>query len=711
MHGRTRTRRPIRFRSTPGPIAATRPQQSVPWMNGNGVGALHPPSSLASRVLFLGLAVPRVSVVTVEEYQPRRVLISVLFTPAARTWSRTSPGPGTGRGTSLYSSLSRPPLPTVTTAFIVAARPSRSKRSGREDRLSPDDTEAVVCGHSGLFRTGGRPDQPQGIWDDPGAPSRSGVTMSLPVPYVHGARPERSTPVGRVARLPHPRTGAGGSPAGRTSEGFATMVVSDACIAAGLDRMARRRRCRPFAGRRQGRLAQSPGRARLPDPARVLPHDRRLRWRRSRRAGRRPAGRPTRRPSLDEAARSRAGRTRWSAARWRPPVAAASPTRSIGWPARRSAATRTSRCGSRSARRASPRTAPTASFAGLHDTELGLTADEVAPAVLRCWASLWSDRAIGYRTRRGLALDGGAMAVVVQALVPAAGRGGRLHPPSRHADAPTRCSSTPRPGLGEAMVSGLVTPDTIVIDKADRTRGRVHAGRSGGGPALADDALAELVGLCLDVERAFGAPVDIEAALARRRLVSPPGPTDHDTLRCDRDRRRDRPPTSRSPGSTPHDAELTWEWDDMHMPMAVTPLARRLRHILIGAGFAYGYERLERAVRGPGPGLERLCLLRRRHGRPRGRAGRGATSATPRPGARRSRSTDAYWRDRRVPELREIYDWVAARAGRDGMPADDLAAVWDEVWHASAAAGRSISTRSAGRTRSSTTWPTCTNRS
>ncbi|HLO35914.1 MAG TPA: PEP/pyruvate-binding domain-containing protein, partial [Candidatus Deferrimicrobium sp.] len=61
----------------------------------------------------------------------------------------------------------------------------------------------------------------------------------------------------------------------------------------------------------------------------------------------------------------------------------------------------------------------TASFAGLHDTELGLTADEVAPAVLRCWASLWSDRAIGYRTRRGLPLDGGAMAVVVQALVPA----------------------------------------------------------------------------------------------------------------------------------------------------------------------------------------------------------------------------------------------------------------------------------------------------
>jgi phosphoenolpyruvate synthase/pyruvate phosphate dikinase len=39
-------------------------------------------------------------------------------------------------------------------------------------------------------------------------------------------------------------------------------------------------------------------------------------------------------------------------------------------------------------------------------------------------------------------------------------------------------------------------------------------GESGGGPALADDVLAQLVALCLEVEAAFGAPVDIEAAHA-----------------------------------------------------------------------------------------------------------------------------------------------------------------------------------------------------
>jgi len=155
----------------------------------------------------------------------------------------------------------------------------------------------------------------------------------------------------------------------------------------------------------------------------------------------------------------------------------------------------------------------TASFAGLHDTELGLAADEVAPAVLRCWASLWSDRAIGYRSRRGLALDGGAMAVVVQGLVPAlaAAVAFTRHPVTGRSD---QILVNAAPGLGEAMVSGLVTPDTIVVDKAGRTVTEFTPGDQPGGPALSDEAVADLVGLCLDVERAFGAPMDIEAALA-----------------------------------------------------------------------------------------------------------------------------------------------------------------------------------------------------
>jgi len=154
-----------------------------------------------------------------------------------------------------------------------------------------------------------------------------------------------------------------------------------------------------------------------------------------------------------------------------------------------------------------------ASFAGLHDTELELTADEVAPAILRCWASLWSERAVGYRARRGLPLDGDAMAVVVQALVPA--RAAAIvftrHPVSGRSD---QLLINAAPGLGEAMVSGIVTPDTIVVDKATRAVSEFTAGESGGGPALADDVRDELVELSLEVERAFGAAVDIEAAHA-----------------------------------------------------------------------------------------------------------------------------------------------------------------------------------------------------
>ncbi len=154
-----------------------------------------------------------------------------------------------------------------------------------------------------------------------------------------------------------------------------------------------------------------------------------------------------------------------------------------------------------------------ASFAGLHDTELGLTADRIAPAVLRCWASLWSERAISYRARRGLALDGDAMAVVVQALVPA--RAAAIvftrHPVSGRSD---HLLINAAPGLGEAMVSGTITPDTIVVDKGTRAAVKFTPGDSGAGPALGDDVRDALIGLCLDVERGFGTPVDVEAALA-----------------------------------------------------------------------------------------------------------------------------------------------------------------------------------------------------
>ncbi len=155
-----------------------------------------------------------------------------------------------------------------------------------------------------------------------------------------------------------------------------------------------------------------------------------------------------------------------------------------------------------------------ASFAGLHETELGVAPDGVADAVRRCWASLWSSPAIVYRQRRGLALDGGAMAVIVQALVPAdaAAVVFTRHPVTGRTD---QLVVTAVRGLGDAMVSGTVTPDTWVVDRAtgatvDYTPGDRAGGQAGA--ALEAPLLDDLMRLALSVEQGFGAPVDIEAA-------------------------------------------------------------------------------------------------------------------------------------------------------------------------------------------------------
>ena len=153
------------------------------------------------------------------------------------------------------------------------------------------------------------------------------------------------------------------------------------------------------------------------------------------------------------------------------------------------------------------------SFAGMHDTELGVTRDEVVPAVRRCWASLWSERAIGYRKLRDLPLDGGAMAVVVQALVPASAAAVVFtrHPVTGRAD---QVLVNAVIGLGDSIVSGDVTPDMYVLEKD----GIVVCEKEVAGPGALDDGqLRQLAELSLHVEDRFGQPVDLEAAYADGR--------------------------------------------------------------------------------------------------------------------------------------------------------------------------------------------------
>jgi phosphoenolpyruvate synthase/pyruvate phosphate dikinase len=153
-----------------------------------------------------------------------------------------------------------------------------------------------------------------------------------------------------------------------------------------------------------------------------------------------------------------------------------------------------------------------ASYAGLHETELDVRPAEVPAAVRRCWASLRSPIATAYRARKGLPDDDLAMAVVVQALVPAdaAAVAFTRHPVTGGED---RLVITAVRGLGDAMVAGTVTPDTYEIDRSTRSVASFQPGDAGE-QALDASELAALVELALRVEALFGGPVDIEAAIA-----------------------------------------------------------------------------------------------------------------------------------------------------------------------------------------------------
>lgn len=108
---------------------------------------------------------------------------------------------------------------------------------------------------------------------------------------------------------------------------------------------------------------------------------------------------------------------------------------------------------------------PDASFAGQQDTYLWLTDyDDVAHHIRQCWASLYTSRAITYRLKNNIPEEGLSMAVAVQKMVNAtrAGVAMTLNPSNGDRSKVTIDASW---GVGEAVVSGTVTPDHIMLDK------------------------------------------------------------------------------------------------------------------------------------------------------------------------------------------------------------------------------------------------------
>jgi pyruvate,water dikinase len=183
-----------------------------------------------------------------------------------------------------------------------------------------------------------------------------------------------------------------------------------------------------------------------------------------------------------------------------------------------------------------------ASFAGLQDTYLWVSGGgSVVEHVRRCWASLYSVESVTYRRRRGIPETDLAMAVVVQQMVGARSSGVMFTRSPLTGDRSVVAIDASW-GLGSAVVSGDVTPDSFVVSKVTgeivrrtvSTKTRWHQpDPSGHGivetdvpaqlrdvPALGDEEIAELVAIGRRVEAHYGCPQDIEWAVSR---TAPPG--------------------------------------------------------------------------------------------------------------------------------------------------------------------------------------------
>lgn len=181
---------------------------------------------------------------------------------------------------------------------------------------------------------------------------------------------------------------------------------------------------------------------------------------------------------------------------------------------------------------------PEMSFAGQQETYLNMRGEVmVLDAVKRCWASLWTARAIGYRARHHIAPQDVSLAVVVQVLVPA-DAAGILFTANSLTGARSQVMINAAWGLGEAIVGGHVTPDTVVIDKAsgkvverkiskkdvmtvrtsEGTREEAVPRNRRSKAVLRPAQVAELARIGARIEDLYGRPMDIEWALHAGRL-------------------------------------------------------------------------------------------------------------------------------------------------------------------------------------------------
>jgi rifampicin phosphotransferase len=180
---------------------------------------------------------------------------------------------------------------------------------------------------------------------------------------------------------------------------------------------------------------------------------------------------------------------------------------------------------------------PDLSFAGQQDTYLNIIgAEQLLGAVINCWSSLWTARALGYRIRNGIDHNEAALAVIVQEMVQSEASGVLFTAnPLTGLRSETVIDATL--GLGEALVAGQVEPDHYEVDTLNRriltkslgekkisTRGKAGGGvetieeQAESQQALSDENILQVAEIGKQIQREYGFPQDIEWALAEDKI-------------------------------------------------------------------------------------------------------------------------------------------------------------------------------------------------
>jgi pyruvate,water dikinase len=145
------------------------------------------------------------------------------------------------------------------------------------------------------------------------------------------------------------------------------------------------------------------------------------------------------------------------------------------------------------------------SFAGLHDSFLNVEKNDVILYVKKVWASLFTDRGMGYRLRNNMPLFEG-MAAIVQNMIDAkcAGVVFTQHPVEQKYILVEVAS-----GTGDNLVSGVVTPDRYLFDRITL---ELISSEIMSEPLLDEQTIQSLVAQSMEIEKLYGKPQDIEWA-------------------------------------------------------------------------------------------------------------------------------------------------------------------------------------------------------